>query len=255
MSRPAASLALIPAIVMMGGSAVASAEAVTYDFVGKVMATYGDFAGLENTAFSGSFTLDFSEANPAQSAGNPASSASWTYRAEGGSLGASTMPLPTGSVFSQQFTLNGVTYASALAGMQFAGTVYTGGNAGGNVSGGSSTITADLMTEMALEVYLPTGSAYTAYLSNGLLNLDNLGPMRGRYETHTLPGYVPQSLLLYQITSVTASSAVPSGGVPVPLSHTPTVPLPAAVWLLASGLGLLGAVARRSRDQKITLMM
>ncbi len=90
---------------------------------------------------------------------------------------------------------------------------------------------------------------YEPYLSNGLPNLDaiNFSASGETYGYFELGGRgTGNGRLAFLYTSLIPSSEHPAGGVPVgPGPQPPLVPIPAAVWLFASGLGLLGAYRKR----------
>lgn len=222
----------------------AFASAITYDFTGKVLFGQGSFISSNGSTVSGTFTIDFDAAVPTQSFGSPASSPTWQFQASGGT--EQNSPPPTGFVYSESVTLNGTTYDSAPADPTFTASLVSGQNASGSLHAGV-VLGAPGGSSWYMDLGPTSGTGVAAYLSNGLPNLAavSLTGSDGNFTvlSRSQPtGGFFASGFTFSLSSLTAEGIVPPGS-PVPLA--PPVPVPAAVWLLASGLGMLGTLRTR----------
>jgi hypothetical protein len=88
---------------------LANSQAVTYDFAGVVTSATGIYASAGPT-ISGTFTIDFGAANPAQSGGTVGSSTnSWDSNDYGGET--YSLAVPNSLLFASSLSTGGVTYA------------------------------------------------------------------------------------------------------------------------------------------------
>ena len=224
------------------GTAVASASPVTYDFTGYTTTVTGSFDSLEGAAVSGSFTIDFDAAIASQSSGTPGSSASWASKASGGVN--QSLPLPPALVFSESVTLNGKTYTSAPLSPFFSASSVSGETSDGELNAGVAFESPTLdITEWGSSFVSISPGKVTAYLSNGLPNLDAV-------DHTTSSGYFSLVTGSRSVTGFSASEF--DFSIASLASSPPPVPLPAAGWLLASGLGVL-AVTTRSKSSHARL--
>jgi hypothetical protein len=93
-------------------SVAAPADPVTFDFTGSVSYTTGQFlTSLNNsTNVVGTFTFDFSFANPQFTTGSVGTAAPWSVSAAGGLVGGG--PLPLGNLFSTTFKIGTFSYST-----------------------------------------------------------------------------------------------------------------------------------------------
>jgi hypothetical protein len=224
----------------------ALASAVTYDFTGTVPPNDPNFgAGIYSSSgptISGSFTVDYGNAIPGQSFGTPGSSTeTWLSLAQGGAVFGTSVP--AGLVFSMSFTTGGVSFTSP--------------GIGGDGVNSSVLVNFDAITPQhtltANEVHFFNGgytlNSITLVASGAGGTLDangfplplspNLGNVGLLYNYAVDPNgpTVTISALAYHIDSITLRTASP-------------VPLPAAAWLMLSGLGGLGAMARKRKAMR-----
>ena len=140
---------------------------------------------------------------------------------------------------SGSFSLNGATtYTSGPISPILTGSAIDGFSNGFLSAGVSVQPTSGPFTDF--HITLASGSsALEPWLSNGLPNLDviSLAGSNGFLEA----GAGLPDQLEFVLTSLTAASAVPPGGTPIP------TPPPSALWLCISGLGMFSRMMT-SRD-------
>ncbi len=208
------------ALSAMATPLAATATPITYGFTGQVIQTDGSYSNVPSGAtVTGTFTIDYDNAFAPFTSGTVGTDAGWTVY--GGS----------DAVFSSNIQVGGITYATASA-AAFGGQSYvTGGFQDGigyqflaqESFGISDTVTA--YSGLQIIDGIPT------YTAGGQPTLSATNPdavgFFGNFDSST----GASSDVDFEITSAT----------PAP------VPVPAAVWLLLSGLGSVGLMSGRRR--------
>jgi len=222
----------------------AHATEITYDFTGSityVLPTSTPSSLQIGDLVSGSITIDFANGLPQYANGTPTSPAQGSWR-----VGSSTTVMPGAlAVDYSTFTVDGTSYSTQPGTAPLQSSSVSGSDLPGF---GELLLESDTYTDVnhaklnSVLLYSATG-APLPYLSNGLPNLAAIDWSNsfGGYETidYTKPLQDEYAGFRYSMTSLSAASEIPPGGEPL----TP-VPLPAAGWLLLSGVGLL--LRRRS---------
>jgi hypothetical protein len=213
-------LARIFVPLLIGAPVAAQASALAYSFTGAVTNQSGIYSGIANgTSVSGTFTLDYALANPAQSAGVVGSS-SWHLTANSGAYNGTT---PSALVLSTTLHVGSLTYSTSALDPYLDQSTVIGAN-GDFIA--SESVRSSGVAGTGSSIYLFASGANYAYAADGLPTL--LGT--GGTASITTYGSAGDSILNFSIASLT----------PAP------VPLPAAAWLLISGIGALGAIGRKS---------
>jgi PEP-CTERM motif-containing protein len=211
----------------------AHAGTITYDFTGTVDSATGVYSGA-GSIITGSFTLDFSAANPSQSGGTVGSSTgTWSALAYGG--GAYDLATPGALVFASSLSSGAVSYGPPgapssngsdsfiVGGVQGSGYYWQSGD----VEFSSPATDSYTYSEVQLLGGSEGIAASAPFGSNGLPLLGNASSQDNYLQEFS--GTAMIGSLDYTITSLT----------PAP------VPLPATAWLLLSALGGFGWLVRR----------
>jgi hypothetical protein len=226
---------LIPwfAAALLAASSAADADSVTYDFTGVLAADpQGSFAGIaRDTVVTGTFTFNIANANPGQSLLPVSQTSPWSAQeVTGSSLG--TTP-SNAYVFSDVIHFGNYSYSTGAPG-PFISQTYVQGNTPLNYPG-YQYIMLDAQYQTAVDI-----AQLTVELSdfNGTspqwgpdgLPLPITGPDPNAFGTLAIVANgVETGSILFELTSLT----------PAP------VPLPAAAWLLLSGLAGFSLCARK----------
>jgi hypothetical protein len=219
----------------LAASTAVNAEAVTYTFTGTVIDTpTGIYNGIaDGTTLTVTYTINYSNANPSQSYGAPGStSASWAWENYGGSYYGTTAPTLGQYVFSSTLQVGSLSYATSPGSYQnesyMAGLVESGYD--------------DQLT--GLELSYSNSTDYT----ESFFQLNNYAsPLVAPWTSAGEPVYVDSNKNVGQILELNdgVQSELDYTLSPAGSSGSSAVPLPAAAWLLLSGLGGLGMFARK----------
>jgi hypothetical protein len=212
-------------------SPAAFSSSVTYDYTGVITSVYDtqNYSIAVGSPVSGTYVFDFANGNPAQSSGT-IGSANWTVVSQGGA--AYSLPTPTSLVFASTAQVSNFGYSTPppQTGVLSSSYVQSSVQGSANSGGPGSTFTAS------------EGFAYSADAYGGSsFSISNPG---GAYSVNGLP-------ILAGATSATGAVTAAAGGLVTQIefnitSLTPApVPIPAAAWLLMSGLGGLAVFARK----------
>jgi len=218
-------MSLLIAALMTAGPLAANATAVTFDFTGTVADATGTYSSLVGSAITGTFTIDFANGTLAPNGGPIGSTGEigWGSQEIGGSYYGS--PTGPGLVFSSTATVGALVYSSGPA------SPFLNSSSVEGVWGffDDYYFVASENQETSAAASTGTGSGFTLnsarpdypFTSNGLpvLTSDSISATGGFYTDGNA------NSLGYNITSLT----------PAP------VPLPGALWLMLSGLGVLVA--------------
>jgi len=197
----------------------ANAASVTYDFTGTVTTATGSYSGDTGTV-TGTITINIANANPAQSTLPVSLSSTWVAQEYTGSEFGTT---PSGAyVFSDTVSVGGVHIYSTPGPGAYESLSYVDNASGGYEATENQYLTPS--SAVGSNIYLYGANTYTsAGVPTGFaLNAGNSNDS-GAVEA------TGGSQLDYTITSLTP------------------VPLPAATWLMLSGLGGIGVFARKKR--------
>ncbi|HEY2530032.1 MAG TPA: VPLPA-CTERM sorting domain-containing protein [Xanthobacteraceae bacterium] len=221
---------LLLAIAAIAVPIVADAEAVTYDFTGKVISTLGSYSAVPTGSLvSGSFTIDYANINTGQSSGTFVSSEGFDFVNVSGA--PFSTPLNNSFVFSQTVSGTGFSYTTTpgtFDNQSFINGTGTTSNQLFADSDVADNATQHTRTGFTLSNFSTNERPYD---TNGLPLFGLSGELQNGFIVSGDNG-VDQNQVLYQITSVTP------------------VPLPASAWLLLSSIAIfgVGASPRRRRQ-------
>ena len=221
--------------VLIAAPIAANAASVTYDFTGIVTgATGNDGSVAIGSIVNGTYTFNLGAANPSQSTGTAGSStADWASQSyTGSSVG---IPKASAYVFSSTAQVGAISYSTSAPSAYDSESDMQGlvnGPGSGSFSAGERQVSAsgDLTLSSLIINDINPG---LNYLSSGLPVPQASIPTMGNTATgYFISDYNTNSTINYDLTSLTIASPVP---------------LPAAAWLMLSGLGGFGALVGRKR--------
>ncbi len=228
-------IALLVAAALVAGPLVANATSVTYDFTGSVTSATGIYASADTTV-TGTYTINVAAGISSQNQGTVGSTTNgWNVQAYGGPQFGST-PIPIALVFGSTITSGSINYGSASP-----SSVGSNSNIEGYTGSGASSPNTYYAQDSEY-----SSSTSNSYTSSAFTLVGGYGA-NAPFDANGLPVFA-QSFSNVGILQSTASNF--SNGV---LKYNITsftlapVPLPAAAWLLLSGVGGLGAFARKKR--------
>jgi hypothetical protein len=214
-------------LALLAAPLAANATSITYDFTAAVDSATGSLSSLFGGLISGTMTFDPDNADPALSSGSTGTFPlqNWTRAEHTGS--AFQLPPSNSYVFSMTASLGStLLYSTGAAGTYSSQSSIQGGEQGGLYSASETQADDPTGLNSRTATFLLTSSPpQFAYDSNGLPNFG---------ATNHAGSF---TIELNGVSSSVGFDIL--GARPAP------VPLPAAAWLLVSGLGGLGALARR----------
>jgi hypothetical protein len=218
-------LALLIIAALMAEPLAANAASVTYDFTGTVTNAVGSYSSIaDGTAVTGTLTLTLSNAVPSQSAGAVGSTTSnWVLAAYSGSdYGTAINPAV---VVSTTINVGSTAYNSTTSG-SYVEETYVAGNVSNSPNGYS-----------AVEINEANSKSQTSS------DLSLYG---------TTPPWSASALPLFSAASSATDYFIVNnngteGVVYFNVTSLVPVPVPAAAWLMLSGLGGFAAFVRKKR--------
>jgi hypothetical protein len=221
--------------VLFAGPLAANAASITYDFTGTtVYAGTGVYSSVAaGQQITGSLTFDLAEAIPTDASGTVGSTTtSWVVGQEGGTLESPASPLiPSGApIFAYTASVGESALSTPPPGAYYSNSEVGGASNGQNFYADNTQLAAAGQgPEVDLNITNPTG----AYNPNGLPLLAGATSATGIIQSDSWNGG------LQNVTETTL------GDVEFNITSLTPVPLPAATWLMLSGLCGLGAFMRK----------
>jgi hypothetical protein len=207
-------------------SPAAFAASVTYDFTGTTTSASGDYASIaDGTTITGTYTINVANGVPSQSVLPVSLTSAWSIHEYSGT--AYSIPSNSAYVFSSTANVGAFSYqTSAIPGAYASGSIVLGANAGSVYIGQETQFTTSTLTSYGISDVDLTNTSGNPYTIDGLPVFSGATAGSGYFTTG---GGSINGEVMYNITSLTA------------------VPLPAAAWLLLSGLVGVGVMARKRR--------
>ena len=236
-------LTLILMSALVTAPQLARANAVTYDFTGTVSASQGGYSFVPlGTTVSGTYTFNLDAATPGQGAGVVGASSNWVVQSDGGAANVTVStdggvahlpsPVPSELVFASTVEVDGISYRTAPP-SPYVTEAWVDNQQSSLFAGEWNWRDSNTTTGSNLAL-APLKSGVLPFFANGLPDPSEVG-LAGSQGYFF---YTASNSLSGQINwNLTSLSVAPA-----------PVPLPAGVWLLASGLGALGAAARKKRS-------
>ncbi len=215
-------IARLIAAALLAAPLAVNAASVMYEFTGTITSATGIYASAGPTV-TGTYTIDVAAEIPSQSLLPISITSTWISEANGGSV--YEKPTPSALVFASTLNSGGVTYSNSTPGSTGSDSFVEGsvGIPNEYIAGDQEYSGPGTYVYSQFILYGSSGS--TPWDVNGLPVFSNAsGGNAGELYSNG-----SSSELLYTITSMTP------------------VPLPAALWLMLSGIAGLGAFVRNRR--------
>jgi len=214
--------AFVAAVALALGSPAAFAGSVTYEFTGTVTSSTGSYGSIASgTSVTGTYTINVGNGIAGQSLLPVSLTSNWYSQEQSGS--SFSLPSNGAYVFSSTATVGTASYSTSTTPGTYNSTTYVYGyNGGASYEGFEENYsTATSATESFFNLSNSSGNPYS---SSGLPVFAAATTGSGEFEL--ISGGATTGSINYNITALTP------------------VPLPAAAWLLLSGLGGLGLFGR-----------